>query len=136
MPAGPAQVFRVSLCPGKAPIKAFSLLKASPRAFPIKNLLRHYAKQAFKHCIYTIVRKDHGMSRCPRSQLSGVTSCSSQRRRKMIYLPDTQNCVTSAQLQLLLLSTHIHSNRVENRRTWVRTKLKQALVGVCTATEM
>ena len=96
----------------------------------------HYAKQAFKHCIYTIVRKDHGRSRCPRSQLSGVTSCSSQRRRKMIYLPDTQNCVTSAQLQLLLLSTHIHSNRVENRRTWVRTKLKQALVDVYTATEM
>ena len=33
----------VSMFPEKAPTKAFSLLKSPPRAFPIKNLLRHYA---------------------------------------------------------------------------------------------
>ena len=35
--------------PGESPTtRAFSLLKVSTRTFSFKNLLRHYAKQAFK----------------------------------------------------------------------------------------
>ena len=39
----------VSQCPNKAPTRAFSLLKVPSSSFKNKNLLRHYAKQAFKH---------------------------------------------------------------------------------------
>ena len=35
--------------PGEVPTRAFSLLKAPSNAFTMKNLLRHYTKQAFKH---------------------------------------------------------------------------------------
>ena len=44
-------VCEISKCPEKALVSAFSLLKAPTwaiRAFTAKNLLRHYAKQAFK----------------------------------------------------------------------------------------
>ena len=33
----------------KAPTRAFSWLKAPPRSFPLKTLLRHYAKRALTH---------------------------------------------------------------------------------------
>ena len=36
----------VSMFPEKAPTKAFPLLKAPTGTFTIKNLLRHYTKQA------------------------------------------------------------------------------------------
>ena len=39
----------VSQCPNKAPTRAFSSLKVPSSSFKNKNLLRHYAKQAFKH---------------------------------------------------------------------------------------
>ena len=38
-----------SHCLERAVTRAFSLLKAPTNAFTIKNLLRHYAKQAIKH---------------------------------------------------------------------------------------
>ena len=37
----------VSQCPEEAPFRAFSLLKAPPSAFIIKNLLRHYAQRVY-----------------------------------------------------------------------------------------
>ena len=40
-------------CPEKAPIKAFSLLKAPTTTLTFNTLLRHYAKLAFKHGKYT-----------------------------------------------------------------------------------
>ena len=45
----PANLHKVSQCSGKAPIKAFSLLKAHTSAFTLKNLLRHFAKCVFIH---------------------------------------------------------------------------------------
>ena len=35
--------------PGEGPTRAFSLLTAPTSAFPIKNLLRHYAKRTFMY---------------------------------------------------------------------------------------
>ena len=45
---------RISKCLEKASTRDFSLLKAHSPASKIKNLLRHYAKWAFKHCIVIV----------------------------------------------------------------------------------